>query len=221
MNTASQTVDENALLEHILPGGAHKERIVDTSAAGGLTSACTPVARLRLGAFLALATVAVSPVLGADNAMLQRGALLVHVGGCADCHTPFRMGAGGPEKDVARGLSGHPEAARLGTPPKLDADWNWAGSATGTAFVGPWGVTYAANLTPDKETGIGQWKERDFVGAMQTGKHLGVARPILPPMPWQPLGKLPVADLKAIFVYLMEQPPVKNKVPEYQPPGGR
>jgi len=153
-----------------------------------------------------------------NAARIKRGALLVAAGDCVTCHTPFRMGANGPEKDMARGLSGHPEGLKLPPPPKLDNDWNWAGSATMTAFVGPWGTTYAANLTPERETGIGSWKEKDFVQAMRTGKHVGVARPIMPPMPWQAIAALPDSDLRAIYAYLMVQPAVKNKVPEYMPP---
>ena len=155
---------------------------------------------------------------GNNAARIKRGALLVAAGDCVTCHTPFKMGANGPEKDVARGLSGHPESLRLPPPPKLDNDWNWAGSATMTAFVGPWGTTYAANLTPDRETGIGAWKEKDFVQAMRTGRHVGVARPIMPPMPWQAIAALPDSDLRAIYAYLMAQPAVNNRVPEYVPP---
>lgn len=155
---------------------------------------------------------------GSNTAQIKRGALLVGIGGCADCHTPFKMGANGPEKDKSRGLSGHPEQLKLAAPPNLNGDWNWAGSATMTAFVGPWGVSYAANLTPDRETGIGAWTEKDFVQAMRTGKHVGVARPIMPPMPWQAVAQLPDSDVRAIFAYLKSQPAVKNRVPEYAPP---
>lgn len=154
----------------------------------------------------------------ADNALLKRGARLVAYGGCVDCHTPFKMGANGPEKDMARGLSGHPEELKLPPPPKVDWAWNWAGSASMTAFVGPWGITYASNLTPDKETGIGKWRETDFIQAMRTGRHVGVARPILPPMPWQSVASLPDNDLRAIYAYLISLPAVKNKVPDYVPP---
>ncbi|HXE37433.1 MAG TPA: diheme cytochrome c-553 [Azonexus sp.] len=153
-----------------------------------------------------------------QGALVKRGALLVGIGSCMDCHTPFKMGPNGPEKDFTRGLSGHPEALLLPPPPKLAAEWNWAGSATMTAFVGPWGMTYAANLTPDRETGIGAWTQRDFIQTMRTGKHVGVARPIQPPMPWQALSALPEKDLRAIYAYLMAQPAVKNKVPDYTPP---
>ncbi len=153
-----------------------------------------------------------------DTPLVKRGALLVGIGGCADCHTPFKMGASGPEKDLSKGLSGHPQDMELPVPPALSTQWNWAGSATMTAFVGPWGMTYSANLTPDRATGIGAWKEKDFIRTMRTGKHLGVARPILPPMPWQALSGLSEKDLQAIYAYLMAQPAIRNKVPDYVPP---
>lgn len=155
---------------------------------------------------------------GRDAAQIKRGGQLVAFGDCVTCHTPFKMGANGPEKDMARGLSGHPEELKLSAPPSLNGEWNWAGSATMTAFVGPWGISYAANLTPDRETGIGAWREKEFIQAMRSGKHLGVARPIMPPMPWQSIATLPDRDLRAMFAYLMAQPPVKNRVPDYAPP---
>lgn len=82
-----------------------------------LTLTTPPIPVLAL---LAFGLGLTAPALAADKATIQRGALLVGVGGCMDCHTPFKMGAKGPEKDRARGLSGHPAALRLGTPPKLD-----------------------------------------------------------------------------------------------------
>jgi len=159
-----------------------------------------------------------TPALADGKAQVKRGAALAAYGGCADCHMPFKMGANGPEKDTARGLSGHPEALRLPMPPKLEGEWNWAGSATMTAFVGPWGMSYSANLTPDRETGIGAWSEKDFIQAMRTGKHVGVARPIMPPMPWQSVSSLPEKDLQALFAFLKAQPAIRNKVPDYAPP---
>jgi hypothetical protein len=90
-----------------------------------------------------------------------------------------------------------------------------------TAFAGPWGTTYAANLTPDRETGIGGWSAGDFIKAMKTGQHFGGGRPILPPMPWQALAGLTERDLQAIYAYLMAQPAVKNKVADYQPLAAR
>ncbi len=154
----------------------------------------------------------------ANTARVKRGAQLAAFGGCVDCHTPFKLGPNGPEKDMARGLSGHPAELVLPPPPKLDGPWNWAGAGSMTAFVGPWGISYASNLTPDRETGIGTWSEKDFIAAMRKGKHLGVGRPIMPPMPWQSVGSLSDPDLRALFAYLKAQPPVANKVPEYLPP---
>ncbi len=165
-----------------------------------------------------LACALVHSAQAGDTGLVKRGAQLAAYGGCVDCHTPFKMGPSGPEKDMARGLSGHPAELVLPPPPKVDGAWNWAGSASMTAFVGPWGTTYASNLTPDRETGIGAWREHDFIQAMRNGKHLGAGRPTLPPMPWQSVGSLPDKDLRALFAYLKAQPAVKNRVPEYVPP---
>jgi hypothetical protein len=100
-------------------------------------------------------------------------------------------------------------------PPKLpDGPWLWIGASTNTAFAGPWGVSYAANLTPDEGTGLGIWTEEMFVKAIRTGRHFGTARPILPPMPWQVYRNLVDTDLKAVFAYLRTLPPIKNLVPD-------
>ena len=80
--------------------------------------------------------------------------------------------------------------------------------------MGPWGVSYAPNLTPDETTGLGIWTEEMFLQALRTGRHMGTSRPILPPMPWQVYGQMPEQDLKAIYAYLRSLPPVRNRVPE-------
>jgi cytochrome c553 len=167
---------------------------------------------------LVLALTCVPAAAAELNAQQQRGRQLVAAGGCDDCHTPLRMGAKGPERDLAKRLSGHPEALVLPPAPPLTEAWNNAGSASGTAFAGPWGISYAINLTPDPETGIGKWREKDFVGAIKKGKHLGVGRDILPPMPWEAYRNLSDADLKAMFAYLRALPPLRNRVPEPKPP---
>jgi cytochrome c553 len=150
---------------------------------------------------------------------VERGKFLVTIGGCNDCHTPLKMGAKGPEPDLSRLLSGHPSEMQLPPPPALPpGPWMMVASATATAYAGPWGISYSANLTPDPETGIGAWEESTFIQAMRTGKHLGGGREILPPMPWQGLGTLGDDDLKAIFAYLRSVPPIKNRIPEPSPP---
>lgn len=90
-----------------------------------------------------------------------------------------------------------------------------------TAWAGPWGISYAANLTPDVNTGIGIWTEEMFLNAMKTGKHMGSGRTILPPMPWQNLSRLTEEDLKAIFAYLKSVPAIRNQVPEPVAPAPR
>lgn len=146
---------------------------------------------------------------------IARGKELVFSVGCNDCHTPKKMGPKGPELDEARLLSGHREEVKMPAPPVLpDGPWRIITGLEFTAFSGPWGVTYAQNLTPDENTGLGIWTEDMFIQALRTGRHMGVSRPIQPPMPWEVYGRLPDEDLKSIYAYLRSIPPVKNRVPE-------
>lgn len=149
--------------------------------------------------------------------LIARGKYLTTIGGCNDCHSPKKFGPAGMSLDEDRLFSGHPEGSPL---PPVDAKalkpGNWllfAGDIT--AAVGPWGISYAANLTPDSATGIGNWSAANFVKALRTGKHLGQegGRPIMPPMPWQMAGQMTDEDLEAVFTYLQSLPPVKNRVP--------
>jgi mono/diheme cytochrome c family protein len=151
---------------------------------------------------------------------VARGKYLTAITGCGDCHTPLMMGAAGPEPDMSRWLSGHPETMKLPPPPALDAaaPWNWSGTATLTAFSGPFGVTFAANLTPDSLTGLGIWTEDMFVRALREGKHMGTSRPIQPPMPWPWYKQMTDEDLKSIYAYLRTIPPIRNQVPDYVEP---
>jgi hypothetical protein len=156
---------------------------------------------------------------GAVPSPVERGRYLVMAMGCNDCHTPWKLGEKGPEPDMTRMLSGHPEVLKLPPPPVLPAGpWGFVGALTMTAWSGPWGISYTANLTPDPETGIGAWSEQTFVRAMRTGKHMGVGRPILPPMPWNWYATMTDDDLKAMFAYLESIPPIRNKVPDPVPP---
>jgi hypothetical protein len=161
----------------------------------------------------AAAAAAVVTTEAVAAASVRRGEYLAQIGGCADCHTPMKMGPKGPMPDSARGLSGHPQEIAVPPPPAAQGPWAWGGFATNTAFWGPWGISYAINLTPDVQTGIGSWKVEEFVNAMRTGKHLGTGRPILPPMPWPGYGKMTDEDLRSLFAYLTSQPAVRNLVP--------
>ena len=154
------------------------------------------------------------------NKALRQGELLAKFGGCNDCHTPKLMTPKGPRLDESRLLSGHPAHASLPTLPQGivgPTQWGAVASNDATAWVGPWGISFAANLTPDA-TGLGGWTEEQFIQTMRTGKHLGVGREILPPMPWFGVAALPDEDLKALFAYLQSLKPISNNVPQPLPP---
>lgn len=142
-----------------------------------------------------------------------RGKYLVDTSGCHDCHTPFKMTPTGPARDMERMLSGHPEQLELPPAPAANGPWLVSMAGTGTAFAGPWGTSFAANLTADKDTGLGKWTSRTFIDTIRTGRHLGRGREILPPMPIPVYKNFTDQDLTAIFAYLQSIPAVKNKVP--------
>jgi mono/diheme cytochrome c family protein len=147
--------------------------------------------------------------------MVERGQYLVNLGGCNDCHSPKVFAGGMPSPDPKRLLSGHPQDAEL---PAYSPDQVGPGewvlfTQDLTAAVGPWGVSFAANLTPDEDTGLGDWTIDEFIATMQTGTHRGIGRPILPPMPWFSLAMVSEDDLRAIFAYLQSIPAVSNEVP--------
>jgi hypothetical protein len=170
-----------------------------------------------LGILAAMAACRTTPAPTVDtdaSSPVKRGEYLVSVLGCDDCHTTKTMTASGPAPDMSRRLAGHWADPGLPAPPKLpEGPWGVVTTMSLTAWSGPWGVSYAINLTPDEETGIGVWTEDAFVKGIRTGKHMGVGRPILPPMPWMDFAHLTDGDLKAVFAYLKSLPPVKNLVP--------
>jgi hypothetical protein len=157
------------------------------------------------------------------NTHVEHGKYLVMVAGCNDCHTPKIFTAMGPIPDTTKLLSGHPGNSTLPDVPKdvLGPD-KWGALTTGdlTAWVGPWGTSFARNLTPDMNTGLGSWTEEMFIKALQTGKDMGEGRDILPPMPWQDFGRMKEQDLKDIFAYLKSLPPIDNAVPDPLSPTG-
>jgi hypothetical protein len=151
--------------------------------------------------------------------MVKRGDYLVNSIGCDDCHSPKRMGPHGPEVIPELRFSGYPADRPL---QKIDTNvvkQGWVMLAGDlTAAVGPWGVSFAANITPD-ETGIGNWTEHNFLTAIRHGKFKGLEnnRSLLPPMPWFVYKNLTDEDLKSIFAYLKTMPAVKNVVPAPKP----
>jgi mono/diheme cytochrome c family protein len=123
---------------------------------------------------------------------VARGEYLVRSIGCEDCHTP---GTFYGQPDRTRALSG----SELG-------------------WTGPWGTTYARNLTPDTTTGLGKWSEQDIVNALHQGRRPDGSA-LLPPMPWFDFVWLSEDDAHAIARYLKTIPPIVHRVPDKLKPG--
>lgn len=159
-------------------------------AATGMLAACA-------AAFTAVScstsgTPSTTPAAMTQEQKLERGRYIVTIAGCVDCHTPGTF-YGAP--DSTRFLSG----SELG-------------------WTGPWGTTYAKNLTPDVETGIGSWTEEQIAAALRTGVRPD-GTPLLPPMPWMLYSHLTDEDMSALTAYLKSLPPVKHANPPVVPPG--
>ena len=150
-----------------------------------------------------------------DAAMIDRGNYLVSIMGCDDCHSPKRMGAHGPEVIPETRLSGYIHSNPLQPVDSNSIKKGWMlMNPDLTSAVGPWGQTFAANLTSD-DSGIGTWTVAQFKKAIREGKLKGMdgSRPILPPMPWQNFSHATDSDLEAIFAFLKSTKPVNNVVP--------
>ena len=155
------------------------------------------------------------------DSLVKRGAYLVAVMGCNDCHSPKKMTAMGPVVDTARMLSGFPANSPEPAPGPNDIKGGLVVfNGDLTACVGPWGTTFSANITSDA-TGIGSWKEEQFDQAIRHGKYKGLdgTRPLMPPMPWQDFSNLSSGDVQAIFDYLKSTKPVNNVPPAFKPAG--
>lgn len=177
------------------------------------------VSFFTLAALLSLVSCQ-SSVAHGPEARVQRGAYLVSILACDDCHSPKVFTDQGPVPDPALRLSGHHGGVEVALVPggTLGPDrWGALTSNDMTVWVGPWGTTFAVNLTPHPD-GLGLWNEDQFVQAIRTGRHLGVGRPVLPPMPWPAYAHMTDEDLRSIFAYLRTLPPVANVVPQPLPP---
>jgi hypothetical protein len=154
--------------------------------------------------------------------MVERGTYMVNAGGCNDCHSPKIMTPHGPVVDSSKLLSGSPDGMPLAAidPAAISPGKWYLASADLTAWAGPWGISYTANLTPDSMTGTGAWTEELFLKILHTGKFMGIdaGRPVMPPMPWESIGKMTDQDLKCIFAYLRTVKPVRNNVHAYVSP---
>jgi hypothetical protein len=147
--------------------------------------------------------------------IVQKGEYLVTIMGCNDCHSPKEMGPQGPAVIADLKLSGYPAARpyQKVNPDLIKQGWILF-NADLTAAAGPWGVSFAANLTSD-QTGIGNWTEENFKRALKEGRYKGLEgfRMLLPPMPWANFISISDDDIKAIFQYLKSTNPVINIVP--------
>lgn len=157
---------------------------------------------------------------GGFESQIKWGEHLVLVSGCNDCHTPKKMSPMGPVNDDSLMLSGHP--SQLPVPAvdrKMVQGQGLAVTNDLTVWVGAWGISYAANITPDS-TGIGAWTEEQFIRCLREGKWMGVAdsRTLLPPMPWQDFKNYTDDEIKAVFAYLKSIKPIHNIVPNAEPP---
>jgi hypothetical protein len=147
--------------------------------------------------------------------LIKRGEYLVSIIGCDDCHSPKKHGPHGPEIIPELRLSGFQQHGSLPEVDVSEIEKGWAlFSPDLTGAVGPWGKSFAANLTSDA-SGIGLWSEEQFFRAIRDGKYKGLegSRPLLPPMPWFIYRNMTDEDLKSIFTYLKTVPAVRNIVP--------
>jgi len=165
-------------------------------------------------------SAASSEVTASPESQVKLGEHLVTIAGCHDCHTPKKMTAMGPEPDFSLALSGHP--AKIPPPDVNRKEMESKGlvvTSDLTAWVGPWGISYAANITSDS-TGIGNWTESQFMLCIREGKWKGIAgnRSLLPPMPWQVYRLMTDDELKAVFAYLKSTTPINNVEPPVVPP---
>jgi mono/diheme cytochrome c family protein len=124
---------------------------------------------------------------GAESLEVARGKYLVQLGGCNDCHTAGYL---------------------LG---KADTSRYLGGSDVGFEVPGL-GVFVAPNLTPDKDTGLGNWTRQEIVTAIRTGTRPD-SRILAPIMPWRAFATLTDVDAGAIADFLKSLPPVVHKVP--------
>jgi mono/diheme cytochrome c family protein len=171
-----------------------------------LNAACvTPVSPLddyeqvtATGIFDAPHATVVAPE---DREAIARGRYLVELLGCGSCHT---------------------DGALIGEP---NMERSLAGSRVGIAYSNPLeyrrpGIVFPPNITPDDETGIGTWSDRQIAAAVRagSGRH-GKGRILV--MPWQGYSKISDNDIMAIVGYLRRIEPVPFRVPENVPPGRR
>jgi mono/diheme cytochrome c family protein len=121
---------------------------------------------------------------------LKRGEYLSeHVAGCTYCHTPQEDGPNGPER--VRGQKGGGQIFNIPGFP---------------------GTVVAPNITPDRETGIGNFTDDQLARAIREGiSHDG--QTLFPMMPYAHFRRMSDEDLASVVVYLKTLPPIRNALP--------
>ena len=154
---------------------------------------------------------AAKPAASADAAKIARGKYLMTIGACNDCHSPKLDPQQHP--DPKRPFSGRPQTTQA--PSQTSSEIH--ASLDLTAWAGPWGVSYGANLTPDPETGLKKrYTEATFIKTLRTGKK-PEGEDLQPPMPWELYKVFSDDDIKAIWAYLQSIPPIRNNVKAASP----
>jgi hypothetical protein len=178
-------------------------------------AAITGIITLALIACTDTAAKSDGPIVISQDSLIKRGSYLVNSIGCDDCHSPKSFGPNGPELIMEKRFGGHLSDAPVGKVDKnvMKEGWMLFGMDL-TSAVGPWGISYSANISSDA-TGIGNWTEEQFFRAIREGKSKGLkeSRPLLPPMPWFVYKNMSDEDLRAIFAFLKSTKPVNNLVP--------
>ena len=154
------------------------------------------------------------------DSLIRRGSYLVNAVGCDDCHSPKIFTPTGFEIDMERRFMGHPADSKLGKANTgVIKDGYMLFALDLTSAAGPWGQSYAANISSDA-TGIGNWTEEQFFRALREGKSKGLkeARNLLPPMPWFVYKNFSDTDIRAIFAFLKSTKPIENRVPAPKAP---
>jgi mono/diheme cytochrome c family protein len=157
---------------------------------------------------------------GGFASQVKWGEHIVTVTGCNDCHTPKKMGAHGPEDNMDLELSGQQAQMPEINGDRKDVESKGLALTNMTEWIGPWGISYSANISSDPTTGIGNWTVDQFIYCIRNGKYNGSpkGRDLLPPMPWQSFAKMTDDELKAVYAYLESTKPIHNIVPQPQAP---
>lgn len=126
---------------------------------------------------------------------LAYGKYMIKAASCGDCHTPFEKG-------------------------EFDTAFSYAG---GRSFQMPAGLLTSANITPDKETGIGNWTKDIFLDKFRAYRDSAFSHRAIDfmkdpstIMPWSVYAGMSDNDLGAIYEYLQSLKPIKHSIVRFQ-----